>query len=56
MSNDCLPVLGEDLYQALLEDIRQRGIQVAVEVCAKTGEILDGRARVRACEELKIRH
>lgn len=56
MSDDCLPGLSDDQFTALLEDIRLRGVQVAVEVCAQTGEVLDGRARVRACEQLKIRN
>jgi ParB-like chromosome segregation protein Spo0J len=56
MIDDYLPELTADQFTALLEDIRLRGIQTAVEVCAKSGEILDGRARVRACEELKVRH
>ncbi len=56
MSDDCLPELTEDQFTALLEDIRLRGVQAAVEVCARTGEVLDGRARVRACQELKVRH
>jgi hypothetical protein len=54
--SDDLPDLDPEQYQALKEDIRQRGVQVAIEVCAKSGEILDGRVRVRICEELKIRH
>ena len=52
---DPLPDLTPEQYEALREDIRQRGVQTAVEVCAKTGEVLDGRARVRICGELKIR-
>jgi hypothetical protein len=56
MTDDCLPELTDDQFTALLEDIRLRGVQAAVEVCAKTGEVLDGRARVRACVELKVRH
>jgi site-specific DNA-methyltransferase (adenine-specific) len=54
--SDGLPDLDPEQYQALKEDIRQRGVQVAIEVCAKSGEILDGRVRVRICEELRIRH
>src|SRR4051794_22512366 len=56
MSESCLPELTPDQYQALLEDVRERGVQIAVKVCAKTGEVLDGRARVRACEQLNIRN
>ena len=56
MTDDCLPELTDDQFSTLLEDIRLRGVQAAVEVCARTGEVLDGRARVRACQELKIRH
>jgi ParB-like chromosome segregation protein Spo0J len=54
--SDGLPEPTPEQYQALKEDIRQRGVQVAIEVCAKSGEILDGRVRVRICEELRIRH
>ena len=56
MIDVALPELTTDQFDALLEDIRLRGVQVAVEICAKTGEILDGNARVRACQRLKIRH
>ncbi len=56
MSDVPLPELTDEQYDALLEDIRLRGVQVAVEVCAKTGEVLDGRSRVRACEQLKVRN
>lgn len=54
--NDCLPEPSGEQFYALLDDIRARGVQLAVEVCAKTLEILDGRARGRACKQLKIRH
>jgi DNA methylase len=53
---DCLPGLTPEQHEALKEDIRHRGVQVAVEVCAKTGEVLDGRARLAICEELKVRN
>jgi hypothetical protein len=53
---DSLPVLTPEQYASLREDIRLRGVQVAVEVCAKTGEVLDGRARVEICGELRIRN
>ena len=41
-------------YAALRDDVAVRGVLVPVEVCAVTGEVLDGRARVRACTELGI--
>ena len=53
---DCLPRLTPEQRESLRDDIRNRGVQVAVEVCAKTGEVLDGRARVAICEELKVRN
>lgn len=54
MSQDDLPELTLDQYEQLREDIRLRGVQSPVEICATSHEILDGRARVRACAELKI--
>jgi ParB-like chromosome segregation protein Spo0J len=48
--------LTPEQFEALREDISQRGVQVPVEIDAATGEILDGRARVRICEELRIRN
>src|SRR3954468_19697997 len=54
MTDDDLPELTPDQYEQLREDIRLRGVQSAVEICANSHEVLDGRARVRACLELKI--
>ena len=54
MSQDCLPELTPDQFALLREDIRLRGVQTPVEICANSNEILDGRARVRACKELKV--
>jgi len=54
MSQDDLPELTPDQYEQLREDIRLRGVQTAVELCAISDAVLDGRARVRACQELKI--
>lgn len=51
---DCLPALLPEQFAKLLDDVRLRGVQVPVEICAESGEILDGRARVRACKELKV--
>lgn len=48
------PELAGADYLALRDDIAERGVLVPVEVCGTTGEVLDGRARVRACEELGI--
>ena len=48
------PELGGAEYAALRDDIAERGVLVPVEVCATTGQVLDGRARVRACAELGI--
>jgi len=54
MNQDCLPELTFERYELLRDDIRVRGVQNSVEICANSGEILDGRARIRACKELKI--
>src|SRR4051812_3637139 len=54
MNDDCLPELTPEQFALLREDIRLRGVQTPVEICAVSLEILDGRARVRACEELKV--
>jgi SAM-dependent methyltransferase len=54
-ASGCLPDLTAEQYEALRDDIRHRGVQVAVEICARTGEVLDGRVRVRICQELRIR-
>ncbi|TQL58769.1 DNA methyltransferase [Oryzihumus leptocrescens] len=48
-----LPPLDEATYTALREDIRARGIIVPVEV-TETGEVIDGRARLRAAQDLGI--
>jgi len=53
-TSDPLPPLGEDALDALRADIVVRGIQTAVEVCAVSGEILDGRARVQIAEALGL--
>ncbi len=52
--DDALPELTLDQYEQLREDIRLRGVQSPVEICATSQEVLDGRARVRVCSELKI--
>jgi len=54
MSQDDLPELTPDQFDQLREDIRLRGVQTPVEICANSHEILDGRARVRACAEIKL--
>src|SRR4051794_660967 len=46
-----VPTLAEDEYQALKADIRERGLLVPLEVTA-SGQLLDGRARLRAAREL----
>jgi N6-adenosine-specific RNA methylase IME4 len=47
-----VPTLCESEYRALRDDIKARGIQVAVEVTPH-GFLLDGRARLRAARELR---
>jgi hypothetical protein len=46
------PMMDERQYQVLLEDIRQHGVNDAV--VYYHGQLLDGRNRMRACEELDI--
>jgi ParB-like chromosome segregation protein Spo0J len=48
-----MPPLSDDDYQALKNDIANRGVIVAVEYDDR-GQIIDGFHRVRACKELKI--
>ena len=49
-----LPDLSPDEFDALLEDIRCRGVQLPIEVTTED-EILDGHQRLRACAELGIK-
>lgn len=53
MNYQLLPPLSDEEYQALKQDIAERGVQVAVEY-DEDGNILDGHHRVRACQELGI--
>jgi site-specific DNA-methyltransferase (adenine-specific) len=53
-TDDCLPPLTTDQYESLRDDIAARGVQVPVDLDAATGEVLDGRARVKAAAELGI--
>ena len=48
------PDLADDEYEALKQDIAERGVLVPVEY-DDTGAILDGHHRVRACRELGIK-
>lgn len=48
-----LPPLTDEEYAALRDDIRERGVQVAVEF-DENGVVLDGHHRLRACQELGI--
>jgi len=41
-------------FDALKADIEHRGVLVPIEFDADTGEVVDGRNRLRACEELGI--
>ena len=49
---DLFPEPTPDEYRALLEDIRANGVATPVVIC--DGQLLDGRTRLRACEELGI--
>ena len=49
-----LPDLPAEEFQALMEDIRCRGVQLPIEVTTED-EVLDGHQRLRACEQLAIR-
>ena len=49
---ECVPEIPEDLFQRLKEDIS--GLGVINPIVLLQGEILDGRARYRACQELGI--
>jgi ParB-like chromosome segregation protein Spo0J len=48
-----MPPLADDEYMALMEDIRENGVQVPV-VKDENGDIIDGYHRVRAWEHLKV--
>jgi hypothetical protein len=48
------PGLDAAAYKALRDDIAERGIQVPIDVCASTSEVLDGHQRLRACQELRL--
>ncbi len=47
-----MPPLGQDEYQALKEDIQQRGVLVPIVVDAD-GTVIDGHHRKRAYNEIK---
>lgn len=49
-----LPDLSPEEYESLKQDIRARGVQVPVEICADTNAILDGHHRVRIAKELGV--
>ena len=49
-----LPDLSPDEFDALLEDIRCRGVQLPIEVTTED-EVLDGHQRLRACAQLGIK-
>jgi len=51
---DLLPSLSTDEYDKLKIDIATRGVQVAIQIDAETGDILDGWNRYSICQELGI--
>jgi ParB-like chromosome segregation protein Spo0J len=46
---DLFPMMPEDQFEALVEDIRSQGLRENITLLAETGEILDGRNRYQAC-------
>lgn len=48
-----MPDLSAEAYEALKDDIRERGVLVPVEF-TEDGEVLDGHHRLRACRDLGI--
>ncbi len=51
---ELLPALSAAEFAALKADIAERGVLVPIEVDEDSGEVLDGRHRLRACEELSL--
>lgn len=52
IARELFPMLEDEEYQALKRDIAENGQREPIRVC--DGEILDGRNRFKACEELGI--
>lgn len=50
-----LPPIETDLYDRLREDIRSRGVQIPILVDSSTGEVVDGKQRMKVAEELGIK-
>lgn len=55
VEGNLLDPLTDEHYAALKADIARRGCLVPVEVCARTGRVLDGHHRLRACSELGVK-
>ncbi len=53
MNYQIFPELSTDEYKELKEDIKNRGVKIAIEFDEK-GAILDGHHRLKICKELKI--
>lgn len=51
---DIFPMMDEPDFQRLKEDIRQNGLQESITLWRN--QLIDGRNRLRACEELGIQH
>lgn len=47
------PMMGKDEYEFLKKDIKDNGL--IVPITTSEGKVLDGRNRLKACEELKIK-
>ncbi len=52
---EIFPAMSDDEYRDLVEDIRKNGLREAVWIDAD-GAIVDGRHRVRACDELGVQY
>ena len=49
---EIFPEMGEEDFSVLLEDMRENGQQVPI--TTQDGKVIDGKHRLRACEELGV--
>lgn len=52
MTQQVMPPLSPNEYEALKADIDKRGVLIPIVVDADTGDVIDGHHRLRACQEL----